>query len=141
MLGSSALRLMRFYARVYERLCVQALCAWVGLGDGSAPFRSFWYRSGLPERGGRRRVPGEVGLLDFIEGRGRQGEPVVVEDPFPVLVRPEDADVAAAGLPCLLVYADHSQGREPVLVAVVVDGVRSERSGRGWLRSSSPRAS
>ena len=72
-----------------------------------------------------------MGLPDFIRGRGRQGEPVVVEDPLPVLVQPEDADVAPAGLPRLRVDADHGQGREPVLVAVVVDGVEvgAERQG------------
>ena len=72
-----------------------------------------------------------MGLLDFLRGRGHQGEPVVVEDPLPVLVQPEDADVAPAGLPRLLVDADHGQGREPVLVAVVVDGVEvgAERQG------------
>ena len=72
-----------------------------------------------------------MGLLDFLGGRGHQGEPVVVEDPLPVLVQPEDAHVAPAGLPGLPVDADHGQGREPVLVAVVVDGVEvgAERQG------------
>ena len=120
MLGSSAFRLMCFYARVHERLCVYAFmhsCAWVGPGYGSVLFRRFWQRSGFPELGGRTRVPGQVGLLDFLRGRGHQGEPVVVEDPLPVLVQPEDAD--------------HGQGREPVLVAVVVDGVEVGAEGQG----------
>ena len=80
-------------------------------------------------------VLGQVGLPDFIGGRGHQGEPAVVEDPFPVLVQPEDADVAPAGLPRLPVDADHGQGREPVLVAVVVES-RSER-----ILAGAPRAS
>ena len=47
------------------------------------------------------------------------------------LLQPEDADVAPAGLPRLRVDADHGEGREPVLVAVVVDGVEvgAERQG------------
>ena len=82
------------------------------------------------------RVLRQVGLLDFLRGRGHQGEPIVVKDALPVLVQPEDADVAPAGLSGLLVDADHGQGREPVLVAVIV-----YRTLMGWLRSSAPRAS
>ena len=76
-------------------------------------------------------VLGQVGLPDFLGGRGHQREPVVLEDPLPVLVQPEDADVAPAGLPRLRVDADHGQGREPVLVAVVVDGVEVGAEGKG----------